>query len=43
VGADRLDELSQAAYDDPSTGGNPVPAGVAEMRQMFIASIEGRL
>src|SRR5215470_13526928 len=43
VGTDKLDELSKAAYDDPSTGGNPVPAGVPEMKQMFIASIEGRL
>ncbi len=43
VGTDKLDALSQAAFDDPSTGGNPVPAGVPEMRQMFIASIEGRL
>ncbi|MGH6932499.1 MAG: iron-containing alcohol dehydrogenase, partial [Dongiaceae bacterium] len=43
VGTDKLDLLSQAAFDDPSTGGNPVPAGVAEMKRMFIASIEGRL
>jgi hypothetical protein len=43
VGTDKLDALSQAAYDDPSTGGNPVPAGIPEMKQMFIASIEGRL
>jgi len=43
VGTDKLDELSQAAFDDPSTGGNPVPAGVPEMKQMFIASLEGRL
>jgi alcohol dehydrogenase class IV len=43
VGTDRLDELSQAAFEDPSTGGNPLPAGVPEMKQMFIASIEGRL
>jgi hypothetical protein len=43
VGTDKLDSLSQAAFDDPSTGGNPVPAGVAEMKRMFIASIEGRL
>ncbi len=43
VGKDRLDELSVAAEADPSTGGNPVPAGVAEMKQMFIASIDGRL
>jgi alcohol dehydrogenase class IV len=43
VGTDKLDALSQAAYDDPSTGTNPIPAGVPEMKQMFIASIEGRL
>jgi hypothetical protein len=43
VGTDKLDELAQAAFDDPSTGGNPVPAGVPEMKQMFIDSIEGRL
>ena len=43
VGTDKLDSLSQEAFNDPSTGGNPVPAGVPEMKQMFIASIEGRL
>jgi alcohol dehydrogenase class IV len=43
VGMDKLDTLSEEAFHDPSTGGNPVPAGVPEMKQMFIASIEGRL
>ena len=43
VGTDKLDSLSQEAFNDPSTGGNPVPAGVPEMKRMFIASIEGRL
>jgi hypothetical protein len=43
VGTDKLDSLSQEAFNDPSTGGNPVPAGMPEMKQMFIASIEGRL
>jgi alcohol dehydrogenase class IV len=43
VGTDKLDSLSQEAFNDPSTGGNPVPAGVPEMKQMFIASIEGKL
>jgi len=43
VGTDKLDSLSEEAFRDPSTGGNPVPAGVPEMKQMFIASIEGRL
>jgi alcohol dehydrogenase class IV len=43
VDKSKLDSLSQAAFNDPSTGGNPVPAGVAEMKQMFIASIDGAL
>jgi alcohol dehydrogenase class IV len=43
VDKSKLDSLSQAAFNDPSTGGNPVPAGVAEMKQMFIASIDGVL
>lgn len=43
VGLDRLDELAAAAEADPSTGGNPVPAAAADMKRMFIASIEGRL
>jgi alcohol dehydrogenase class IV len=43
VGSDRIDELSEMAAVDPTAGGNPVPAGVPEMKQMFVASIEGRL
>ena len=43
VGSDRIDELSEMAAVDPTAGGNPVPAGVPEMRKMFVASIEGRL
>jgi alcohol dehydrogenase class IV len=43
VGSDRIDELSEMAAVDPTAGGNPIPAGVAEMREMFVASIEGRL
>lgn len=43
VGKDKLDTLSQAAFEDPSTGGNPVPAGVPEMKRMFVASIDGVL
>jgi alcohol dehydrogenase class IV len=39
----RLDELSQMAAQDPTAGGNPVHAGTAEMKQMFVAAIEGRL
>ena len=39
----RLDELSQMAAEDPTAGGNPIPAGPAEMKEMFMAAIEGRL
>ena len=43
VGSDRIDELAEMAAVDPTAGGNPVPAGVPEMKKMFVASIEGRL
>ena len=43
VGDDRLDELSEMAAVDPTAGGNPVPAGVPEMRTMFVAALEGQL
>jgi alcohol dehydrogenase class IV len=38
-----LDVLTPMAVDDPSTGGNPRPAGHAEMRQMFEKAIRGEL
>jgi alcohol dehydrogenase class IV len=38
-----LDVLTPMAVDDPSTGGNPRPAGNAEMRQMFEKAIRGEL
>lgn len=43
VGADRAEEISVLAEADPSTGGNPIPVGAAEMRQMLDAALEGRL
>jgi hypothetical protein len=43
VGTDRLDMLSEMAAVDPTAGGNPVPVGVPELKQLFIVSIEGRL
>ena len=43
VGPDRLDELAAMAAADPSAGGNPVPIGAPELKQMFLASLEGRL
>lgn len=39
----RMDEIAKMAEMDPSTGGNPVKAGAAEMRQMLEAAMEGRL
>ena len=38
-----LDTLVPEAVDDPSTGSNPRPAGAAEMREMFVNAIRGRL
>ena len=38
-----LDLLVPMAVDDPSTGGNPRPAGAAEMRTMFEKAIRGDL
>ncbi|MCG3201082.1 MAG: NAD-dependent methanol dehydrogenase [Gammaproteobacteria bacterium] len=38
-----LDVLTPMAVGDPSTGGNPRPAGLAEMRQMFEKAIRGEL
>ncbi|MCH9011550.1 MAG: iron-containing alcohol dehydrogenase [Proteobacteria bacterium] len=40
---ERLDQLSEMAAQDPTAGGNPIPVGKAEMKQMFVAAIEGRL
>ena len=38
-----LDVLVPEAVDDPSTGGNPRPAGAREMREMFVKAIRGDL
>ncbi|HEX7952668.1 MAG TPA: iron-containing alcohol dehydrogenase, partial [Burkholderiales bacterium] len=38
-----LDRLVPMAVNDPSTGGNPRPAGDAEMRRMFTRAIRGDL
>jgi alcohol dehydrogenase class IV len=38
-----IERLVPMAVDDPSTGGNPRPAGAAEMRQMFLKSVRGDL
>jgi alcohol dehydrogenase class IV len=38
-----IDRLAPMAVEDPSTGGNPRPAGLAEMREMFARAIKGDL
>ena len=38
-----LDRLARQAAVDPTATGNPVPAGVTEMRQMFQAAFDGQL
>ncbi len=43
VTGERLDELSEMAARDPTASGNPIPVGAAEMKEMFVAAIEGRL
>ena len=39
----RLDDLAAMAAEDPTAGGNPVPAGKAEMLAMYQAAMAGRL
>lgn len=43
VPAGDLDRLAERAAVDPTAAGNPVPAGVPEMRRMLQAAFDGRL
>ena len=43
VRAEHLDRFAAMAAEDPTAGGNPVKAGVAEMRAMYEAALHGRL
>jgi alcohol dehydrogenase class IV len=43
VKASHVDRLADIAAADPTAGGNPVPAGVPEMRRLYEAALEGRL
>jgi alcohol dehydrogenase len=43
VRAEHLDLFSAMAAEDPTAGGNPVKAGVPEMRAMYEAALAGRL
>jgi alcohol dehydrogenase class IV len=39
----QLDSLAEMAAVDPTAGGNPVKAGVPEMRRMYESALRGRL
>ena len=39
----QLDKFAEMAAVDPTAGGNPVKAGVPEMRRMYEAALAGRL
>jgi alcohol dehydrogenase class IV len=43
VKPEHLERFSEMAAVDPTAGGNPVPAGVPEMRRMYEAGLAGRL
>jgi alcohol dehydrogenase len=43
VKTEHLDKFSEMAAVDPTAGGNPVQAGVPEMRKMYEAAVAGRL
>ena len=43
VKIDHLDRFSEMAAVDPTAAGNPVKAGVPEMRKMYEAAMAGRL
>ena len=43
VKLEQLDMFSEMAAVDPTAGGNPIKAGVPEMRRMYDAALSGRL
>lgn len=43
VDESRIEELASMAASDPCAPENPVPAGAAEMKNMYLAALEGRL
>ncbi|HWK50491.1 MAG TPA: iron-containing alcohol dehydrogenase [Steroidobacter sp.] len=43
VTSEHADAFARQAFDDPSTGGNPVPVTVADFAQLYRNCIEGRL
>ncbi len=43
VTSEHAQAFARQAFDDPSTGGNPVPVTVADFAQLYVNCIEGRL
>jgi alcohol dehydrogenase class IV len=43
VAAKDLDRLSDMAAVDPCAGGNPVAVGAPELKQIYVAALEGRV
>jgi alcohol dehydrogenase class IV len=43
VGAERLDDLAEMAAADPTAGGNPVPVGASELKELYRRALEGRV
>ena len=39
----QVDKVSEMAAVDPSAGGNPIKVGVSELRQIFVAALDGKL
>jgi hypothetical protein len=39
----QIDKVSEMAAVDPSAGGNPIKVGVPELRQIFVAALDGKL
>jgi hypothetical protein len=39
----QIDKVAEMAAADPSAGGNPIKVGAAELRQIFVAALDGKL
>ncbi|MET1026457.1 MAG: iron-containing alcohol dehydrogenase [Dongiaceae bacterium] len=39
----QIDKVAEMAAVDPSAGGNPIKVGAAELRQIFVAALNGKL
>jgi len=39
----QIDKVAEMAAVDPSAGGNPIKVGASELRQIFVAALDGKL